>query len=97
MPALTPFTLAEADAKLTENQATDISTNFVTGKPIRTDSVQVASLSPVEDGKSFGTIDVGNGYQWHYWGVYHGHSCVAVYAPRPLTQDSVVAGRRRNF
>ncbi|KAB8253817.1 protein serine/threonine phosphatase 2C [Aspergillus pseudonomiae] len=65
--------LTEATTKLLEEQESRFSGNC-DGEGIRTDMVRVASLQPVEDDLSCGTMDVGSGKSWLYWGVYDGHS-----------------------
>jgi hypothetical protein len=69
-----PLSLPEANAKLRKEEGVAISKGSNDGRTIQTSYVRVASLSPVEDDFSYGSIDVGQGKQWQYWGVYDGHS-----------------------
>lgn len=73
-----PLTLNEANSKLREN-ATTCSVGGGDTPGIRTDTVRVASVTPVEDDLSYGEIDVGRMKKWPFWGVYDGHS--SVYPP----------------
>ncbi|KAH8817173.1 phosphatase 2C-like domain-containing protein [Xylogone sp. PMI_703] len=69
-----PPTLDEACAKLKAGEGSNTTKCENQDWTIRTDFIQVSSLSPTEDYFTQGKVTVQEGREWLYWGVFDGHS-----------------------